>query len=151
MTRTSQLLCVFYALVAIAALYGTQSENLQYASTFSQFLTQFPSILPQFLTDLKTNPASRSISIDICWFTLAASALMVREARRIGVRFVWAYIVFAFLIAVSVTFPLFLIAREMRMASPSPTGPPSRLTTMLDLIGLAIVTAILAGLAVWLH
>ena len=151
MTRTSQLLCVFYALVAITALYGTQSENLQYASTFSQFLTQFALIVPRFLTDLKANPASRSISIDICWFVLAASALMVREARRIGVPFVWAYIVFAFLIAVSVTFPLFLIAREMRMASPAPAGAPSRLTTTLDVIGLAIVTALLAGLAVWLH
>jgi hypothetical protein len=55
------------------------------------------------------------------------------------------------LIAVSVTFPLSLIAREMCMASPAPAGPPSRLTTTLDVIGLAIVTAILAGLAVWLH
>jgi len=44
MTAPSQLLCVFYALGAIAALYGTQSGNLQYASTFSQFVT-----------DLKTN------------------------------------------------------------------------------------------------
>ena len=84
MTRTSQLLCVFYALVAITALYGTMSENLQYASTFPQFLTQFPSILPQFLTDMKANPASRSISIDISLFLLAAAALMVREARRVG-------------------------------------------------------------------
>jgi Terpene cyclase DEP1 len=151
MTRTSQLLCVFYALVAITALYGTMSENLQYASTFPQFLTQFPSILPQFLTDMKANPASRSISIDISLFLLAAAALMVREARRIGVRFVWAYIVFAYLIAASVTFPLFLIAREIRMASPLPAGPLSRLTTTLDVIGLAIVTAILTGLAVWLH
>jgi hypothetical protein len=82
---------------------------------------------------------------------LAASALMVREARRIGVRFVWAYIVFAFLIAVSVTFPLFLIARETRMAAPEPVGRLSRLTMALDTIGLAIVTAIVAALAVWLH
>ena len=151
MTRTSQLLCDFYALVAIMALYGTQSENLHYATTFSQFLTQFALIVPQFLTDLKANPASRSISIDISWFMLAASALMVLEARRIGVRFVWAYIVFAYLIAASVTFPLFLIAREIRMASPLPAGTASRLTTTLDVIGLAIVTAILGGLSVWLH
>jgi hypothetical protein len=84
MIRTSQLLCVFYALVAVAALYGTMSENLLYASTLPQFLTHFPSILPQFLTDMKANPASRSISIDISLFLLAAAALMVREARRIG-------------------------------------------------------------------
>jgi hypothetical protein len=148
MTRTSKFLCAFYALVAIAALYGTWSENLQYPSLRH---LQYFSLLTQFLTDMKANPASRSISIDILWFFLAASALMVREARRIGVRFVWAYIVFAFLIAVSVTFPLFLIARETRLASPAPAEPPSRLTTTLDVIGLAIVTAILAGLAVRLH
>ena len=148
MTRTSKFLCVFYALVAIAALYGTQSENLQYSSTFWQFLTQSPI---RFITDLRANPASRSISIDIFWFFLAAAALMVREARRIGVRFVWAFIVLGFFIAISVTFPLFLIARETRMASPAPAGPPSRLTTTLDVIGLALLTAIVAGYAVWLH
>jgi hypothetical protein len=46
---------------------------------------------------------------------------------------------------------MFLIAREKRMASPLLAGPPSRLTTTLDVIGLAIVTAILGGLSVWLH
>jgi hypothetical protein len=148
MTRTSKCLCVFYALVAIGALYGTWSENLQYPS-LRHFL--YPSFFTQFITDVKANPASRSISIDILLFWLAASALMVREARPIGVRFVWAYIVFAVLIAVSVTFPLFLIARETRMAAPAPAGLPSRLTTTLDAIGLAILIAYVAGLVVWLH
>jgi len=41
---------------------------------------------------------------------------MVIEARKHGVRFLWAYIVFAFAIAISVTFPLFLWARERAMA-----------------------------------
>jgi hypothetical protein len=35
---------------------------------------------------------------------------MVIEARKHGVRFVWAYIVGGLAIAISVTFPLFLIA-----------------------------------------
>ena len=30
MTRTSRLLCLLYAAVALAALYGTWSENLAY-------------------------------------------------------------------------------------------------------------------------
>jgi hypothetical protein len=34
--------------------------------------------------------ARRGPHDNICWFMLAASVLMVREARRIGVRFVWA-------------------------------------------------------------
>ena len=39
---------------------------------------------------------------------------MVVEARRVGVSLVWLYIIGGFLIAISVTFPLFMIAREMR-------------------------------------
>jgi hypothetical protein len=42
---------------------------------------------------------------------------MVLEARKLGIRWVWAYVVFGVLIAISVTFPLFLIARERRLAA----------------------------------
>ena len=45
-----------------------------------------------FLNDSKVTPASRSITVDIVLFFLAAGILMVVEARKHGVRFVWAYI-----------------------------------------------------------
>jgi hypothetical protein len=61
------------------------------------------------------NPASRSITVDIVLFFLAAAILMVIEARKHNVRFVWAYILGGMLIAISVTFPLFLLARELRL------------------------------------
>ena len=48
---------------------------------------------------------------------LAALVFMVVEARRTGVRFVWIYVVLSFVVAVSVTFPLFLLARERRLSS----------------------------------
>ena len=41
--------------------------------------------------------------------------LIVIEARRLGVKYVWAYILGGYLIAISVTFPLFLLARELRL------------------------------------
>lgn len=141
-SRAKQILCVVYALIAVAALYGTWSENLSYPPA---------TMGAQFLTDLKANPASRSISIDLALFLLATAFWMVFEARRIGLRFVWAYIVFAFLIAISVTFPLYLLARELRLASPAPAGNPSGLIVGLDAAGLAIVTAITVWLAIWLH
>ena len=50
-------------------------------------------------------------------FGLAATILMVIEAQKHNVKFVWAYIVGGFLVAVSVAFPLFLIARELRMGA----------------------------------
>ena len=42
---------------------------------------------------------------------------MVIEARKHGIRFVWAYIAGGLLIAISVTFPLFLIARELKLGA----------------------------------
>ncbi len=69
---------------------------------------------------------------------------MVIEARKHGVRFVWLYILGGFFIAVSVTFPLFLIAREMRIgASDSP-----RLHA-IDAVLLAVLATGLAGLTIW--
>lgn len=144
MTNTSKLLCIFYAAVALIALYGTWSENLAY---FAPGAAGGAGFLP----DLKVNPASRSISIDIGFFLLAAAAFMVFEARRIGQRFVWVYIALGFAVAISVTFPLFLLGRELRMASSAPVTQPSAAMRALDLFGLALVTALTLYLAYWLH
>ena len=143
MSRSSQILCAVYALIAVAALYGTWSENLAYTNPATAGT--------QFLTDLRVNPATRSISIDLSLFLLAAAIWMVREARRIGLRFVWAYVVFAFLVAISVTFPLYLLAREVRMASPAPAAKPSALVRAFDSAGLVAVAGLTLWLAIWLH
>jgi hypothetical protein len=42
------------------------------------------------------------------------------EARRVGVRFVWVYVVLSLAIAISVTFPPFLIARDLKLARLAP-------------------------------
>ena len=106
MTRSRQLLCVVYALIALFALVGTWSQNLAYIDG-----------LQNFLIDAKANPAARSVTVDIILVALAASLFMVYEARRLGMRFVWAYVVFGVTVAISVTFPLFLIARQMKLAA----------------------------------
>ncbi|MEP7210480.1 MAG: DUF2834 domain-containing protein [Alphaproteobacteria bacterium] len=132
MTATGRNLCIFYGLIAIAALFATWSQNLQPAHI-------------SYLADLKASPASRSFTVDIGFFLLAGAALMVVEARRLGVRFVWLYVIFGFLIAISVTFPLFLIAREMRLAKIG-AGPHPVKLTISDLIVLVLVTAATLGL-----
>ena len=86
------------------------------------------------------NPASRSITIDIVLFFLAAAIFMVIEARKIGVPYVWAYIVGGMLIAISVTFPLFLIARERKLAATDQPGLKS-----VDMILLAAFGAMAAA------
>lgn len=133
----------FYALVAVVALVATWGQNLTYVWQSGEM-----SALNQFLPDLRVNPAARSIAVDIGLFLLAASAFMVVEARRLGVRFVWLYIVLGFLVAISVTFPLFMIAREMRMAA-APDAPVKWSLTATDVAGLALVTAAVIGLSVF--
>ena len=78
-------------------------------------------------------------------FALAVGILMVVEARKHNVRFVWTYIVGAFFIAVSVTFPLFLIARELRMGTSE--GPHLR---AVDAILLALLAVANGSLTIWI-
>jgi len=77
-------------------------------------------------------------------FFLAAAILMVIEARKHGVRFVWAYILGGFAIAISVTFPLFLIAREIRVGRTEAT----RLGA-IDTVLLAVFAVVAGGLTIW--
>jgi hypothetical protein len=134
---SSKVLCAVYGAIAIAALIATWSQNLAYFDNRGGFLLNF-------FNDLKVTPASRSFTVDIALFLLAAAILMVIEARKHDVKFVWAYIIGAFLIAISVTFPLFLIARELRVGRTDPT----RLGTG-DTIGLTLLALFTAAFVIW--
>lgn len=106
MTRARKVLCLFYLTAALVALVACWSQNWSYVPAG-------PSAgLSAFLSDLRLTAASRSIAIDISLFFLSAAVWMVSEARRLKMRWVGLYILFGFIIAISVTFPLFLIARE---------------------------------------
>jgi hypothetical protein len=132
MTTTRKILCGIYAAIAAIALVGTWTQNAAYLGNSAGFLKNF-------LLDLKTTPASRSITVDIVLFFLAAAIFMVIEARKHGVPFVWAYIVGGMLIAISVTFPLFLIARERKLAATEEPG--LKTLDMILLVALAAVSA----------
>jgi hypothetical protein len=139
MSRARQLLCVFYGLIALTALVMTWSQNLLY------FQGPNPTGFGQYLLDLKVNGAARSFTVDIGLFLLAATSLMAIEARKVGMKFVWIYVIFGFLIAISVTFPLFLIAREIRLARNGGAAATVDLQSS-DIAGLAITTAIVLGM-----
>lgn len=109
MPISRKVLCGVYALIALGALVATWSQNLAYSD-------DLPHLLSTFWTETKVNPASRSITADILLLSLAGTIWMVIEARKHQVKFVWLYVVGAFFIAISVTFPLFLIAREVKLA-----------------------------------
>ena len=92
-----KILCAAYAAIALAALIATWSQNVAYLHQPARFLHDF-------INDLKVTPASRSITADLLLFALAGIILMVIEARRHGVKFVWLYVVGGFAIAISFTF-----------------------------------------------
>lgn len=139
MSRTRQLLCVFYGLIALTALIMTWGQNLLY------FTGPSPPGFGQYLHDLKVNGAARSFALDIALFLLAGVGLMVVEARKIGVRFVWLYVILGFAIAISVTFPLFLIAREIRLTRAGGVGVGVDLKAS-DILGLAITTVVVLAM-----
>jgi hypothetical protein len=134
---SSKVLCAVYAVISVAALIATWSQNVAYFDNLGGFLAEF-------LNDSKVTAASRSLTVDIVLFFLAAAILMVVEARKHGVRFVWLYIVGGLLIAISVTFPLFLIARERRVGRTEPTQLGAT-----DTVLLALFAVVAAGLTIW--
>jgi hypothetical protein len=143
MSQTRKALCIFYGLVALVALIATWSQNLLY------FQGDHPAGFGQYLLDLKASGSARSFTVDIGLYLLAGTGLMVTEARRLGVKWVWLYVLFGFGIAISVTFPLFLIARELRLAKTETTPSAVKLTGS-DIAGLALTTLIVLGMAYWI-
>lgn len=110
MSRRRTLLCALYAAISLVALVTTWRQNLGFAIESAN-----AGGMNGFVPALLVNRASISITVDILLFFLAAVFFMLREARRLGIRFAYLYVLFGGLVAISVTFPLFLIARERRL------------------------------------
>lgn len=137
MATSRKLLCVTYAAIAVIALLATWRNAGPYGHSPAGFFIDF-------WRDTKANNATRFITADILMFGLAASIWMVTEARRRRIGFVWAYIIGSLLVAVSVAFPLFLIARELR-ADPA---EPVALRT-LDSVLLIAFSAAVVAMTIW--
>ena len=56
------------------------------------------------------------LSLDILIVAIAGSAFMIFEARKLGMKRVWLYIVASGVTAFAFTFPLFLAMRERTLA-----------------------------------
>ena len=108
MTRT-RILCWTYGLIALGALVATWYQNITF------FREDDNGGVGGFIDGMYANAASSSIGNDLVFIGLAALVFMIVEARRLGIRHVWVYVVLSFVIAVSVTFPLFLLARELKL------------------------------------
>lgn len=105
MTRNWTPLAIVYLLLAVAGLIGTWWFNV---IAIVQMVN--------YLGDLFTSgPAVTSISIDLLVAAVAGSIFIIIEARRIGMRFGWLYVVASGLTAFAFTFPLFLAMRQRHL------------------------------------
>ncbi|MDO8378851.1 DUF2834 domain-containing protein [Phenylobacterium sp.] len=136
--RQNRQLAAVYGLLAVIALVLTWSQNLAYFGGGGGL-----SVFPAFLRDAAVNPASRSVTFDIALVLYAAAVWMVFEGRRRRIPFVWAYVIGGLLVAISVTLPLFMAARELKAgATPEIEGRPG----LLDGVGLGALAILVIGL-----
>jgi hypothetical protein len=131
-----------YGAIALLALLATWHQNLHYFGGGAGPV----SVLATFWKATFANPAAASITLDLGLFLLAVMVWMVLEARRIGMPFVWLYIVGGLLIAISFTFPLFMLVRERRLRTLGQIQPA---ITTADAVGLVLVGLPLVALALW--
>lgn len=113
MSSPRKLLGLVYLVIAAVALIATWRQNIAF---MSERKLDFAHGFGEFWPALLANRATISITVDLFLMALAATVWMVLEARRIGLPWVWLYVFFGVTVAISVTFPLFLYARERRLA-----------------------------------
>lgn len=132
MSPSRKFLCAVYALLAVVALVGTWSHNVAYLGG------GFLEANRRFWLDTLVTPASISITVDILVFAFAANLWMVLEARRIGLPYVWLYVLAGLLIAISAAFPLYMIHRECVLSKRGESALPLALRAA-DIVGLAVL------------
>lgn len=105
LTSTDKALCAVYAALGLAALVGTQIVLVSYIRSDGSLVD-----------DVVANGAATFSLIDLLAVALVGLVFIVVEGRRLGMRFLWVYVVVAFAVAISVALPAFLIARQVHLA-----------------------------------
>jgi hypothetical protein len=112
-TRDWTPTAVAFLVLAVAGLVGTWTFN---ALAIAQMV--------DFVGDLvSSGPAVSSITVDLLVVAVAGSVFIIVEARRLGMRGAWLYIVLSGLTAFAFTFPLFLAMRERRLTARARATP----------------------------
>ena len=105
--RSWTTLTFIYLALAIVGLIGTWTWNVQAIMQASDFIGDWT----------MSGPAVSSLTTDLLVVAVAGSIFIIVEARRLGMRAGWAYVVFGLITAFAFTFPLFLALRERRLAA----------------------------------
>lgn len=99
---------IVYALAAAVALVWTQILVLGYLRDGGTLAGAWDA--------MTANPIALFSTVDLFAVFIAAMVFMVAEGRRVGLRFWWLYPLLSVAVAVSVGFPLFLLARSLHQA-----------------------------------
>jgi hypothetical protein len=142
MPISRKTLCFAYGLIAVLAFVSTWGNGLPYLS-----LGVVGSNVG-FWRDTMANPASQFLTLDVFFLALAVFVWMVLEARRLGMRGVWLYLLFGTVVAISVTVPIFLINRERALAAREPSSTAGTLS-IVDIAGLALLAVAFSVLAAY--
>ena len=116
MTRTDKVLCFVYGAFAAVALVGTQWALVV-------FLRSDENDWNAMTDRLTANSVVGFVGIDLGVVALAAVVFMAVEGRRLRIPWWGIYVALVFLVAVSVAFPLFLIARTRVLAKDRVVSP----------------------------
>jgi hypothetical protein len=94
-----------YLALAIVGLIGTWTWNIQAIVQGEDFIGEW----------ISNSASVSSLTTDLLVVFLAGSVWIIVEARRLGMRAGWAYVLGGLLTAFAFTFPLFLAMRERRL------------------------------------
>ncbi len=107
MTKNWTPLAITWLVVAIVGLVGTWVFNALAIIQMRDFIGDW----------LNSGPAVSSLTVDLLVVAVAGCILIVVEARRLGMKRAWLYIVLSGITAFAFTFPLFLAMRERKLRS----------------------------------
>ena len=122
MTRHWTPLAVTYLLLSVAGLVGTWWFNALAIVQMNDFIGDW----------VGSGPAVSSLTVDLLVAAVAGSIFIIVEARRLGMKRGWLYVVLSGLTAFAFTFPLFLAMRQRtltrRAATPSPVATTAQVS-----------------------
>lgn len=101
---------IIYLTLAILGIVVPWYYNIQFFANAG---------LLEFVNQSSANLAAKSIGFDLFIATVTGSTWMYLESKRVGIRFVWLYILLGILVAFAFALPLFLFMREIELEKPS--------------------------------
>jgi hypothetical protein len=109
MTRSQRSRFWFYLIVSIVGLIT--------AWVFNGLAVVGGATSSDYVDAWFTSSLDWVLSLDLLVVAIAGSAFILLEGRRLGMRYLWAYILASGVTAFAFTFPLFLAMRERALAT----------------------------------